>query len=340
MSHQDAPRAYVLNAKGAGVESPREVDGTRSKVVRRIPKPPPGPDRVPTARDLKAELAVPKPLRMTPSDQERLAELRKTFPRLHEAPAAEAAEDCGGHQAIGTVEPGFPLAPLDTVGTWVSMPIFEHGIDGFSGFLFTTFSNIAAQTLEVLGAYSTGNGAELSVFDWSCYDGKQGAPECDADNPWMYVKSQADIPSRYKFSYWDGCGWRRALALANMSRAVVLETQLRALFGLTTDLPLYLNQAKILDWQRLEWDTFYARVYVDRDPQPPRPWGPTAFIEFVSDAGCPVVPRLGFREIRFLHPNSDWELATPGSSTFRFDLPNTYHYGLLDPNHTWCIAKA
>ena len=337
-TQQPEPRVRFLSAESAGIKAPREADGVRTKVVKRIPKPSAGPDHVRTPGELKAELAVAQPLRMTAADQARLAEVRAAFPRLHELEAA-AAEDCSGHQAIGTVEPGVPLAPTDTVGTWVSLPIFEHGIDGLSGYLFTTFSNIAAQTLEVLGAYSTGNKAELSVFDWSCHDGKQGLPACDADNPWMYVKSQSDIQSRYKFSYWDGCGWRRAFALANISRAVILETELRALPGLMTSSPLYLNQAKILDWETLEWHTFYARVYVDRDPQPSQPWGPTAFVEFVSDAGCPIVPRLGFREVRFLHPNSDWELATPDNSTMRFDLPNTYRYGLLDPNHTWCIAN-
>lgn len=333
-------RAYVLHPGTAGIQPPKEIEDLRTKVVRRLPPPPIEPETPIAPRELKAQLSVAKPLAMTAADRDRLRELNAALPRLRrDAVLQTAAEDCSGHQAIGTVVPGTPLQPTDTVGTWVSMPIFDHGIDGFSGFLFTTFSNIAAQTFEFLGAYSTGNKAELSVFDWSCVDGKQGIPPGDPDNAWVYVKNQSELSSQYKFSYWDGCGWRKALALANKSRAVLVETPLRSLFGLAANMSLYVNEAKILNWNTLTWDTYYARLFLDRDAQPPRPWGPTAFVEFISDAGCPVVPRLGFREVRFRPPNGAWELAQPANSSLRFDLPATYRYGLLDPNHTWCIAK-
>jgi len=281
---------------------------------------------------------VPKALQMNNEDRKRLSKLDKSVSRIHERIAQKASTaTCGNHEAIGTVVPGTPLQLLDTVGTWVSMPIAEKGIDGLSGWLFTTFSNIAAQTLEVLGAYSGGNVAQLSVFDWSCVDGKPGLPSCTSNNAWVYVKNQRDIPAEYKFSYWDGCKWQKALALANKSRALMINAHLPGL-KLKAAIPWYVNEARILNWESLQWETFYSRLYAGRDAQPPRPWGPTAFVEFISDAGCPDLPRLGFREVRALPPGGAWELATPDNSTMRFDLPSNYRYCLFDPNHTWSIC--
>lgn len=338
-SPQDEATAYILRAGAERVELPRELEGVRTKVVRSIPKPPEGTRDLSSPQALKAELAVPIALQMNAEDRRRLKELGKSFPRLHEARGQEALTAlCGNHEAIGTVIPGIPLQALDTVGTWVSMPIAENGIDGLSGWIFTTFSNIAAQTLEVLGAYGGGNVAQLSVFDWSCVDGKPGTPACPSTTAWVKVKNQKDIPSEYKFNFWDGCKWQKAFALANKSRALVVEAQLPGQLRMKANLPLYVNEAKILNWQSMQWETFYARVFTGRDPEPPRPWGPTAFVEFISDSGCPDIPRLGFREVRNLPPGGSWELATPDNSTMRFDLPSNYRYCLFDPNHTWNVC--
>ncbi len=338
---QKSQAVYVLRPHDKSVALPDKLGGLPVKIVDAIPDPPAARSEPLRPEELRAALTPSPELQMTAKDRKRLVEINRSLSMIRKsgAPAA-AAPLCGNHEVIGTVLPGVPLQPSDTVGTWVTMPIAENGIQGLSGTLFTTFSNIAAQTLEVIGNYGTGNEALLSVFDWSCVDGKQGYsvanPSCDSDHPW-FGKSQGDIPSHYKFYYWDCCKWQKAFALANKSSYVHFVVNLPFPGGQIV-VTGYLNEAKILNWDTLKWDTYYSRIFQDRDLQPPRPWGPTAFLEFVSNSGCPDVPRLGFREVRFLSPGAPWTLAVPANTTMRFDLPDNYRYCLFDPNHTWCVC--
>lgn len=337
---QKDQKVYVLRPRDKGVAIPDKLEGLPVRVIDAVPEPRAAPTGPLRSEALRAELTVAPELQMTANDRQRLRELNRTLGVIRKAPVAGTAAPavCGNHEAIGTVVPGVPLQPTDTAGTWVSMPIAQGGINGLSGWIFTPFSNIAAQTLEVLGAYGSGNKAELSVFDWSCVDGKQGSPTCDANTAWTYVKSQQEISSRYKFYYWDCCRWVKAFALANKSRYVTLVINL-PFFDEPITVSFYLNEAKILNWDTMSWHTFYYRAFEGRDAQPPRPWGPTAFVEFISNSGCPDVPRLGFREVRFLPAGGGaWTLAVSGNSTMRFDLPDHYRYCLFDPNHTWCVC--
>jgi len=88
----------------------------------------------------------------------------------------------------------------------------------------------------------------------------------------MYGKAEADIASEYKFYYWDCCKWQKAFALANESHYVHL---IPSIGGPNVE-SAYVNEAKILNWYTLTWETFYFRIFQNRDAQPPRPWGPIA----------------------------------------------------------------
>lgn len=336
---------YVLRPHDKSVTVPEKLNGLSVKVVDSIPEPPSAPSRPMSLEELRAELALPPALQMTSADRKHLLEINSKLGRRPIPAPASTGSDCSNHEAIGTEFPppgGTPLQPTDTVGTWVSMPIAENGIQGLNGTLFTTFSNIAAQTLEVIGNYCSGPGcaantALLSVFDWSCVDNKEGNPtlaSCQSQNDFMYGKAEADIGSQYKFYYWDCCKWQQAFALANKSRYVHLK--IPPIGGPIVESG-YVNEAKILNWDTLTWETFYFRIFQNRDAQPPRPRGPIASLEFAATP-CPDIPRLGYREIRFLPAGGVWTLATPANTTMRFDLPDDYRYCLFDPNHTWCVC--
>lgn len=340
----DTASAYVLRPDDATIEIPSEFAGLKTKLIDEPPEPSPEGFAPVEAGTLSGASVVPEPLRTTNEDRTRLNELRRRLPAIRSyqggAPPAlrpGATPACENHEAIGTDIPGRPLKRSETGGTWVSMVIAEKGITGLSGWLYTTFSNIAAQTLEVLGVYATGNSADLVVFDWSCVDGKQGSPACSAQSAWVYSKSLKTLPAKYKYYYWDCCQWQKALALANVSRYAPVVINMPHMGKIA--IPVWINEAVILNWQTLKWERFYSRRFMDRDSQPPRAWGPTAFVEFISNAGCPNVPRLGFREIRFVDTAGGWQAATSANSSMRFDLPNDYRYCLLDPNHEWCICQ-
>jgi hypothetical protein len=345
---QQSKVVYVLRPHDKSVALPEKLNGLPVKIIEAMPEPPSAAPPPISFDELRAQLTPAPALQMTAADRKLLLGM---MPRLARKPVpaqASTTSDCNNHQVIGTEFPppgGSPLQTTDTVGTWVSMPIAENGIAGLDGTLFQTFANEAAETLEVIGNYCNGAGCApntslLSVFDWSCVDNKEGDPSlatCAAKNDFMYGKAQADIPSAYKFFYWDCCEWKQAFALANKSVFVRVSGKLPPIFGVPERGVVYANEAKILNWDTLQWETFYSRIFLNRDAQPPRPFGLIASLEFVATP-CPAIPRLGYREIRFLPPGGVWTLATPDNTIMRFDLPNDYRYCLFDPNDTWCAC--